>query len=346
MVRKKGASRNSPALSTSVIIPAYNAENYLPFCLDALLQQSRLPDEIIVVDDGSTDNTKGVAGAYSLVILLTQKNGGPAKARNAGAKKARSNIIIFLDSDCVPEKDWLANMIAPFEDEKVVGVQGAYKTKQKEWVARFDQLDIEYRYERMKRSKRLDWIGSYSAAYRKDIFLAQGGFDESFTRASGEDAELSYRLAEKGMVLIFNPQAIVYHTHPSSFWKFLDVEYFRAYWRMRMYVKHPLKAVRDSYTPQSLKVAVFLGAALVVGALVSLAIFIFQFHRFPNVLALINLGLAISLGGILGANLAFLLFLFSRDFILGFFSILMIFTRAIVFGIGVLRGFLDEKVRA
>ncbi len=341
MARKKNTFARA-----SVIIPAYNAQKTLKNCLDALLNQTILPNEIIVVDDGSTDETKSVAESYSLVKVISQQNQGPAKARNAGAQKAKSDTILFLDSDCIPEKNWLEEMIKSFEDENVVGVQGAYKTKQKSLTARFDQLDIEYRYERMKRSKKLDWVGSYSAGYRKEIFLKEGGFDETFPKASGEDAELSYRLAEKGHRLVFASKAIVYHTHPEDVWKFLNVEYFRAYWRMRMYIKHPLKAVRDSYTPHGLKLAVFFGAVLIAGTAISIVSFIFQFHQLPNLIALLSSTIIVSIVGIFLANLTFLFFVFRRDMKVGLFSILLVLSRTISFGFGIFSGFLDEKVRA
>ncbi|QQR92101.1 MAG: glycosyltransferase [Candidatus Iainarchaeum archaeon] len=332
--------------SASIIIPAYNAAKTIADCLDALKQQTISPKEIIVVDDGSKDNTSKVVATFSNVKLTSQANAGPARARNVGAKAAKGDIIIFLDSDCVPEKNWLEEMLKPFEDAKVAGVQGAYKSKQKSIVARFDQLDIEYRYERMKRAEKLDWIGSYSAAYRRDIFLKENGFDESFPKASGEDAELSYRMAEKKYRLIFAPSAIVYHTHPEKFWKFLDIEYFRAYWRMRMYIKHPLKAVKDSYTPQTLKISVMLGAMMLAGGLLSLIGFYFEFHRIPNVLSMLVLFFAVALSSIIAINSHFIVYAFVRDFSVGVFSLFMSVFRSIVFGAGVLRGFLDEKVRA
>ena len=124
--------RKVAKLSVSVIIPAYNAEKTLKNCLDALLEQTLLPNEIIVVDDGSTDSTPTIASTYSLVNLHSQKNQGPAHARNVGARKAKGKIILFLDSDCVPEENWLEEMIKPFQDEKVAGVQGAYKTHQRD----------------------------------------------------------------------------------------------------------------------------------------------------------------------------------------------------------------------
>ena len=88
-------------------------------------------------------------------------------------------------------------------------------------------------------------------------FLDENGFDESFPRASGEDAELSYRLAKKGHTLVFAPRAVVYHTHPATFVHYLKVKFFRAYWRTRMYLKHPEKSVEDSYTPSTLKINFF-----------------------------------------------------------------------------------------
>ncbi|MBM3281767.1 MAG: glycosyltransferase [Candidatus Diapherotrites archaeon] len=315
----------------SVIIPAYNAAKTLQSCLDALMLQTRIPDEIIVVDDGSVDETKGVAESYSLVTVISQKNQGPARARNVGASRAKGTIIVFLDSDCVPEKNWLDEMIKPFTDEKVIGVQGAYRTKQTSLVARFDQLDIEYRYERMKRATTLDWIGSYSAAYRKKIFIEEGGFDESFPKASGEDAELSYRMAKKGHRLIFAPQAVVFHTHPQDLFHYLKVKYFRAYWRMRMYIKHPRKLIRDSYTPTSLKLSVTLAISSVLFALGSLLLPVWEYWSllcFIGFLFLYSLSYSPMRAGIL----------------LWTFGLVIYFFRSLAFAAGMSAGFLDRRV--
>ncbi len=344
MVRKK-----SSTLRASVIIPAYNAEKTIQSCLDALTLQTRLPDEIIVVDDGSIDQTRTIAESYSLVTVLPQKNKGPANARNNGAQKATGEIIIFLDSDCVPEKNWLEEMLRPFMDEKVVGVQGAYKSRQVSLVAQFDQADIEYRYERMKRATKLDWIGSYSAAYRRKIFLNEHGFDETFPKASGEDAELSYRLAEKGLTLVFAPNAVVYHTHPAGLSHYLKVKFFRAYWRMRMYLKHPQKSVKDSYTPHALKINFVVGGLF----LAVLAYTIFRFASSPltkaillDELSLLSGGLLLMLGVILLSMSRFIHFLFVRSIWLAIAGLLIIILRSVTFVLGALFGIIDPRVRA
>ena len=163
-------------MHASVVVPMYNAEKTIEECLKSLLKQKiKKSYEIIVVDDGSTDNSTervkkiGRKTKTGMIRLIRQKNAGPSKARNAGAKTANGNIICFTDSDCEPDENWLEEMTKSFEDPAVGATQGAYKTKQKELMARFVQAEVEERYERMKRAKKIDWVGSYSAAYRKEV---------------------------------------------------------------------------------------------------------------------------------------------------------------------------------
>ncbi|MEK6902111.1 MAG: glycosyltransferase [archaeon] len=335
--------------SVTIIIPTYNGEKTLAECLDALTMQTIHPNEIMVVDDGSTDGTKTVAESYSMVTVLSQTNAGPAKARNAGAKKAKTNIIIFLDSDCVPEATWIEEMLKPFSDENVVGVQGAYKTNQTALSARFDQLDIEYRYERMKKSKHLDWIGCYSAAYKRDIFIQEGGFDETFPKASGEDSEFSYRLAKKGHTLVFNPRAIVYHTHPPTIFQYLRVKFARAYWRTRMYIKHPEKSIRDSYTPHLLKINFFVGGLfLVVVAFIGFKLLTSTLSRalVAHEMEQLFFFLGIIFAIIILTLCDFLLMVAKKDLVMLPYAVVIVFLRSIVFVLGAGLGLIDPRVRA
>ncbi len=100
-------SNDEQSYTISVIIPAYNAEEYVGRAIDSVLAQTRQPDEIIVVDDGSTDNTAEVIKSYgSKVCFIHQENGGASVARNTGIEAARSKWIAFLDADdeWLPEK--------------------------------------------------------------------------------------------------------------------------------------------------------------------------------------------------------------------------------------------------
>ena len=239
----------------SVIIPVYNGEKTIKECLISLAKQTRKPDEIIVVDDGSEDRTKEIVKEFvgKPVKLIEQKHKGPASARNLGAKKAKGKIVLFTDADCIPNERWVSEMTKPFEKKGVVGVQGVYRTKQRDVIARFVQLEIEDRYDRMRKFETIDFIGSYSAAYKKDVFLKFGGFDESFPTASGEDPELSFKLSKLGYKMVLNEKAIVYHKHVSSLSAYLKKKFWRAYWRVLLYRKHPKKIAKESYTPQTLK---------------------------------------------------------------------------------------------
>ena len=239
----------------SLIIPVYNAEKTIASCVESALNQSmpRADYEVIIVDDGSTDNTSRIIREYP-VRIIEQQNQGPATARNVGAIEAGGDILIFTDSDCEPDHYFVEKIIAPIEQSnKIVGVQGSYKTKQTQFMSRFGQVEIETRYRKMAQHKYTDFIGTYAAAYKKDIFHEYGSFDTGFPLASGEDTEFSYKLHKTGHKMVFERQAFVFHQHPSDLRRYLKVKFYRGYWRIRLYKKHPQKTINDSYTPQALK---------------------------------------------------------------------------------------------
>jgi cellulose synthase/poly-beta-1,6-N-acetylglucosamine synthase-like glycosyltransferase len=227
--------------------------------------------EILVVNDGSTDNTIEVVERYPEVRLITQANAGPAAARNRGAAEARGAIILFTDDDCVPMQDWLNAMLAPFEDPEVVGAKGVYRTHQKRLAARFVQIEYEDRYRLMAGLSSIDFIDTYSAAFRRDRFLEMTGYDTSFPVACAEDIELSYRMSSRGWKMKFVPDAIVYHTHPDTFSKYLKKKYKFAFWRVLAVRKNPSKGVKDSHTPQTMKLQLLFAPALLFAAAFDLA---------------------------------------------------------------------------
>jgi lipopolysaccharide/colanic/teichoic acid biosynthesis glycosyltransferase/GT2 family glycosyltransferase len=244
----------------SVIVPAYNAETTITDCLSVLTKQTvPLSEyEIIVVDDGSTDNTSELAQQFP-VTYIREENQGPAMARNLGAQNAHGEIILFTDSDCIPEPDWIEKMLIPFNNEpEVVGVKGVYLTQQKQLAARFAQAEFEERYERLKKYRYIDFVDSYSAGFKRDVFLAVGGFDPQFAVANNEDVELSYKLAQQKYKMVFQPEAKVSHLHADTFYDYLYLKLTRAYWRMLAYRRHLGKIAQDSYTPQTLKLQIVL----------------------------------------------------------------------------------------
>ena len=257
----------------SIIIPTFNGASRIGNCLDALLRQKPRPNvEILVVDDGSTDNTADVVGRYPGVRCITQSNAGPAAARNRGAAEAHGAIILFTDDDCVPMPDWLEAMLAPFRDPAVVGAKGIYRTRQKSLIARFVQIEYEDRYRLMSNLDCIDFIDTYSAAFRRDRFLEMTGYDTSFPVACAEDVELSYRMSARGWKMKFAPAAIVYHTHPDSLSAYLKKKYKFAFWRVLAVRKNPGKAVKDSHTPQLMKLQLLFAPVLLASLVFDLAV--------------------------------------------------------------------------
>lgn len=252
----------------SIIIPTYNGAKRIKKCLDALNKQDYNGEfEIIVVDDGSTDDTQQVIENYKQVTLIQQKNAGPAAARNHGANIAKGEILLFTDDDCVPIPDWISQMVQPFlDDPELVGVKGVYRTNQPELTARFVQLEYEDKYDVMAKHEYIDFIDTYSAGYSRDIFLKYDGFDTSFPVACAEDQELSFRIGRDGYKMKFIPQAIVYHTHPNSLLFYIKKKYKFAFWKMLALKKNPEKLKGDTHTPQMMKLQLLLGPSI-LGAL-------------------------------------------------------------------------------
>lgn len=349
----------------SVIIPAFNSEKTIGKTIESILgQKTKEKIELIIVDDCSADNTVKEIKKFKEVVLIQQKkNSGPAAARNTGAKKATGEIILFTDSDCVPEKNWLEEMIKPFEkklvkklplaepfkEEKIVGVQGAYKTKQKSITARFVQLEIEDRYDLMQSEQEkngsIDFIGSYSAGYRKKVFLEFNGFNESFPTASGEDPELSYRMEKKGLKLVFNSNAIVYHEHPESVLSYLKIKFFRGYWRILMYRNHKDKIIKDSYTPQVLKFQIFLLYALIIEVILMGLNSVIQFNPiiFNSINSVFKLLILFTSVLFLASIIPFIFKSAKKDFLAGILSPIFVFYRSIAFCLGLITGIIKVK---
>jgi glycosyltransferase involved in cell wall biosynthesis len=244
-------------MKLSVIIPAYNSEKTISGTLKSLMA-SDLPKanfEVLVIDDGSKDATVKIARQFKSVKVYARKHGGPAVQRNFGAKNAKGDIVFFTDSDCVASRDLLRKVIEDFQKNDIAGVGGVYKTLNKDsFVARYVGYEIGYRHE--KEGKYTDFLGTYCCAYKREIFLSFGGFDEKFLTSSGEDPELSFRISRTHRLLM-DKRLFVYHPHPATLSKYLKNQYQRAYWRVLMYKRFPNKILGEGYTGMEIPLASF-----------------------------------------------------------------------------------------
>lgn len=311
----------------TVIIPVKNGAACIQDCLRGVLSQQSLDNdyEIIVVDDGSVDNTKKIAEDMG-VRVISQVNAGPASARNTGAKAAAGDILAFTDADCSPTPYWLKHLTAPFHDPEIVGTKGTYRTLQKSLVARFVQQEYESKYEQMRHQKNIDFIDTYSAAYRKNVFFNNSGFDPALPIL--EDQELSFRLARKGYQMVFCPNATVYHLHNNTVLKYFLRKFWIGYWKAFMLRWLPEKAVSDSHTLPSQRWQI-LFLCLAIASLLLGFISIIAWW-----LALITLGI------FLLTSLPFLNQIRQRDVPVLIFALPLLLIRALAQALGLAVGFL------
>lgn len=236
-------------MKISVIIPAYNAQHTIAKTLEALQKQD-YPDpfEVIVVDDGSVDDTARVVRGFSAVRYVYQVNAGPAAARNHGARIAKGVYLAFTDSDCVPRPDWISMLMRGFTQHEVAVVMGGYGIANPDIpLASCVHREIVFRHARLMP----DFpkvFGSYNFCVKKEIFGGVGGFDVSYRNASGEDNDLSYKIGRAAGRIYFKRDALVDHYHPVKVSKYLKEQFRHGFWRAQMYVTHPAMLKGDGYT--------------------------------------------------------------------------------------------------
>jgi glycosyltransferase involved in cell wall biosynthesis len=198
--------------SVSVVVPTYNRASSLRRLLYALRRVEAPPGglDVIVVDDGSADDTEAVVERAGFVYVR-QKNAGPSAARNRGWRTATGTVIAFTDDDTVPSESWLTDLLEPFADPTVVAVGGSVVPLHPGRLATFVQLErlVDHG---VDDSGQVRYLVTANAAFRRSVLEAVGGFDEAFPAAAGEDVDLSMRVARHGK-LVRVPGAVVAHEH-------------------------------------------------------------------------------------------------------------------------------------
>jgi len=217
-----GFYQQSFLINASVIIPLYNCAKTLRRCLHSLLILEYPKLEVILVDDGSTDNTIKIAEKFirnytgkKKITILRQTHKGPAAARNLGIKYSEGEIIFFTDSDCEVPRNWIKDLLKHFKDRNIGAVGGGVNPSSLSTIYEaFEQKRREILYGHKK--KFLNDLPTCNLAVRKDILLEIGGFDENFKYASSEDYELCHRIRKLGYKILYDPSIYVIHHHPHT----------------------------------------------------------------------------------------------------------------------------------
>src|SRR2546425_236901 len=190
-------------------------------CLEGLRKLDYPDFEVIVVNDGSTDNTAAVLGEYDFRVITTE-NRGLGSARNTGMEAATGEIVAYLDDDAFPDPHWLTYLAATFRSTKHAAVGGPNIAPPGHGGITASVANAPGNPTHVLVSdQEAEHIPGCNMAVHKACLQAVGGFDPQF-RVAGDDVDLCWRLRERGLTLGFSPGAMVWHHRRNSvraFWK-------------------------------------------------------------------------------------------------------------------------------
>jgi GT2 family glycosyltransferase len=250
----------------SVVVPSYNRPELAERVLAALAEVVE-PEggfDGVIVDDGSrpaeAEQLAGVAERAG-VLVVRRPNGGPSAARNSGIDATTGELVVFLDDDCAPERDWLVRLVEPFgADDPTLGAVGGRvrPAPPTNWAQKFCSA-IEYA---TGEQPTFENASTQNACYRRSVLAEVGGFDEGFRHPGGDDPDLSTRTVAAGYRLAYAPDAVVNHNELETYSDFLRHMYHRGLGEARIGTK---LGRRRRVLARVVLFPLFLGKILVVG---------------------------------------------------------------------------------
>jgi GT2 family glycosyltransferase len=208
----------------SVVVCTHNGARHIQKCLAALEHLDHPNYEVIVVDDGSTDNTAALARRSTIKLIQTE-NRGLSAARNTGLQAASGEVVAYLDDDAYPDRDWLKHVTLALLNSDYAGVGGPNippdgTSRVAECVAHAPGGPAHV----LLSDTEAEHIPGCNMAFWRKALLEVGGFDPQF-RTAGDDVDLCWRLQAQGWTLGFSPSAVIFHHRRES---------LRAYWKQQV----------------------------------------------------------------------------------------------------------------
>lgn len=201
----------------TALVPTYNRAQYLPECLDSLLTQSRKPDQIVVIDDGSTDGTESIVSRYGDQVQYVRKsNGGKSSALNLGLTYATGDLIWVCDDDDIAAADGLEVMLAAFKENPGVDyVFGDYRIFEISADGEKSVYDPKFSIRSGETNLKINFLEDmfmlqYASLVRKSVYEDLGGYDESLIRSQDYDMMLRVSRRYAG---VHTPHIIFYYRH-------------------------------------------------------------------------------------------------------------------------------------
>lgn len=195
----------------SVIVCSYNGGQTLEACLRSLRKVNYPDYEVVLVDDGSTDNTKEIVSHHPWVNAIHQPNMGLSVARNVGAAHATGEILAYTDSDCMADPDWLYYLVGTLLSGNYAGVGGPnISPPAQNWQQACVAAAPGGPSHVLLTDVVAEHIPGCNMAFHRWAFDKIGGFDPEYRKA-GDDVDFCWRLQQEGEVIAFSPSAIVWH---------------------------------------------------------------------------------------------------------------------------------------
>lgn len=208
-------------MKVSILIPCHNEEKSIKSCVLSCLNQSRKVDQIVVVNDGSTDKSLSILRKFKdkiTIVNISNTTGRKSFAQAEGMKVIKGDVLIATDGDTILDYDFVKNITDDFEDCKVMASAGYVKSIPHNLLTACRQIDYligqEIHRKAQSHINALYVIPGCAAAYRTKIFKKLISFDHN---TLAEDLDLTYKCHEKNLKVAYNKKAIVYTEDPSSF---------------------------------------------------------------------------------------------------------------------------------
>jgi GT2 family glycosyltransferase len=215
--------------SVTAAIPCFNGAPYIQRCIEAVLSQSRPPDKVLVIDDGSTDESAQLAAAYPIQLIQHGQNRGLSAARNTALAHTETDILAFVDADAYADQHMLEKLMAEFTQNDACGAGGrGIEAVQNNIYDRWRSLHASQGHG-AQRLESCEHLFGLCMAYQRKALEAVGGFDTSF-RTNGEDMDIGFRLNSMGQRLVYTPDALVYHQRKDNHASIRRMMYQWYYW--------------------------------------------------------------------------------------------------------------------
>jgi glycosyltransferase involved in cell wall biosynthesis len=256
MIMSKSTTNNQPFVS--IVVCTYNGAGHIGATLTALVQQTypQKRYEIIVVDDGSTDDTAAIVKEFEVQLIQLVTNQGLGTGRNAGLHAAKGEIIAYTDDDCLPDQAWIEHMVKPYDRSLVMAVGGEVFAVSRQTPTERYMEAVGYGnpapfglsggsspinrligyvrqmanplHTALQNGQALQEIFTLNASYRTACLREIGGFDISLRAA--EDSDVSARMYEKfpHYTIVYGQKAQVGHRHRRVLWPWVAQNYVRS----------------------------------------------------------------------------------------------------------------------